>query len=294
MERMHISSDTIESRTEAQFSRRDSIIYALGIGCSELKYLYENHPSFVSFPTIALALTLKGGSTDVQPFPPAFYPIATLQAAGPVLDGERLLTLHRPLHSHEKLTMTTREIAVSQAASGAIVQSSTVLSDTVSGHPVATIVSNAFYVGVKEALPHGRIQTLIRGLPMSAPDWSIDVPTHTNQTAIYRLSGDYNPLHIDPEFAQVLGYDQPIMHGLCTLGIATHAIVQTCLGGDESRVEKVGCRFSKPAFPGRPLTIEIWKGSSPLTFPFRVKDKLSNTVVIDKAYVDSTVASSRM
>jgi acyl dehydratase len=291
---MRISPPHLQTGTSAYFSRRDAIIYALGIGCSNLKYLYENQSDFTSFPTIALALTLKGGSVDVQPFPPEFYPVPSVQANGPVLDGERALTLFRPLRGSEKLKMASEETAVSQAASGAIVQTSTILSELESGKPVARIVSNTFYVGVKDAATQGKIQPLIRSLPQSVPMWSIDVPTHPNQTAIYRLSGDYNPLHIDPEIAQVFGYDMPIMHGLCTLGIATHALVQTCLGGDESRVAQVGCRFSKPFFPGRTLTVEIWKDPSNLSFPFRVKDKSSNTVVIDKAYVDCTVTGSRM
>jgi peroxisomal enoyl-CoA hydratase 2 len=287
---MRISSSKRDLVTVASFSKRDSIIYSIGIGCSDLKYLYENHDRFSSFPTIALALTLKGGCMDVQPFPPPFYPTASLAANGPVLDGERLLILHRALKPSETLNMAIIETGKSQTTSGAIVQTCTSLRDTQSGESVATIISNTFYVGVKGVAQTGKLQTLVRPIPTNQPPlWTIEILPQPNQTAIYRLSGDYNPLHIDPDFAKVFGYDMPIMHGLCTLGMATHAVVQTCIAGDESRVYRVGCRFSKPAFPGRALTVEIWEDSAHQSYPFRVRDKMSSSIVIDKAYVDTRV-----
>jgi acyl dehydratase len=292
MREMRISSSKPVMSSPASFSKRDAIIYSIGIGCKDLKYTYENHENFNSFPTIALALTLKGNCMDVQSFPPPFYPTASLEAKGPVLDGERLLTLHRPLRSSEDLFMTIQETGISQTTSGAIVQTCTSLLDAETSDSVATIISNTFYVGVKGVVPSGKLQTIVRDIPTNEPPrWTIDILSQPNQAAIYRLSGDYNPLHIDPDFAKVFGYDKPIMHGLCTLGMATNAVVQACLKGDESRVYRVGCRFSRPAFPGRTLTVEIWEDIANFSYPFRVRDTISNSIVIDKAYVDTRVES---
>ena len=108
------------------------------------------------------------------------------------------------------------------------------------------------------------------------------------QASLYRLSGDYNPLHIDPGFASQFGYDQPILHGLCTLGFATRIVVNTCWKGDSSKVNKIGCRFTKPAYPGRVLVVEMWTCENN-SVSFRVKDKVTGTTVIDQAFVEFNI-----
>jgi acyl dehydratase len=92
-----------------------------------------------------------------------------------------------------------------------------------------------------------------------APDFSISDKVADNQAAIYRLSGDFNPLHLDPEAAKRGGFDKPILHGLCTYGFATRAIVNGLLEGDVERLKEFKARFSDPVYPGDTLTTRGWK-----------------------------------
>ena len=281
-------------RTEikAGYSRRDSIIYSLGIGCTNLKYLYENNDKFAAFPTVALALSLKGDADDVQAFPPPFFSVSSVPVNGPVLDGERLLELRRPLRSSESLVMTVDETAVARAGSGAVVQTETSMRDSKSGEEVVKLTSNTFYVGATDVAGRGVARKFVRPVPSDRePDCVVERATAGNQTALYRLSGDYNPLHIDPEIAGVFGYKEPILHGLCTLGFAAQIVVETMAEGDESRLSKVGCRFSKPAFPNRLLRVEMWKRENN-SVSFRVLDKQSGAVVIDQAFVEFNMQTS--
>jgi 3-hydroxyacyl-CoA dehydrogenase/3a,7a,12a-trihydroxy-5b-cholest-24-enoyl-CoA hydratase len=282
----------MDLRIPASFSKKDSIIYSLGIGCGDLRYLFEARDGFTSFPTIAFALTLKGDSQDVQPFPPQFVSVSSVPINGPVLDGERLLELRRPLRATERLYMITKETAISQVRSGTIVQTETLIHDADSGEIVAKVTSNTFYVGTtKGVITKGNPAKFVIPVPSSRPpDMVVERATSTIQAALYRLSGDYNPLHIDPDVALAFGYKQPILHGLCTLGFACNIVVETCMNGDESRVRRIGCRFSKPTFPGHVLRIEIWR-VDPNRLSFRVKDP-SGLVVIDQAFIDTVNTDS--
>ena len=83
---------------------------------------------------------------------------------------------------------------------------------------------------------------------------------------IYRLSGDFNPIHIDPEAARSAGFDRPILHGLATFGIAGYAVLATCAGGDVTALRELGCRFSAPVFPGETLRTDIWDEAEAVLF----------------------------
>jgi acyl dehydratase len=110
-------------------------------------------------------------------------------------------------------------------------------------------------------------------LPQRQPDLSVTAPTGEDQALLYRLSGDRNPLHSDPAFAQAAGFDRPILHGLCTFGVSTRVIVEAVAGGDGARVQSVAGSFASPVFPGDPLTIDIWRmDEDHLAFRTRVND----------------------
>jgi acyl dehydratase len=271
---------------EAVYNRRDCILYSLGIGCNDLRFIYENHPDFQVFPTILFALTLKGDSSDTQPFPPPFMKFEEVPIAGPVLDAERYVELYRPLNSSETLSMNSKCLSVSSKSSGTLVQTETIMTE-VGGQVVARIVSGAFYVGSKgESLNKGQYHDFTEPLPLTkSPDTVVEERVSLNQCAIYRLSGDYNPLHIDPDIACTFGFEKPILHGLCTLGFAVRAVVSAFGGNKACSVKKIACRFSKPFIPGNVLQTEMWK-ISPNRIAFRVVSQEDKKVVIDRAYVD--------
>ena len=271
------------------FNRRDVIIYALGIGAADLRHTYENDDSFQPIPTILFSLTLKGDTNDTQSFPPPFFPQNEVPIRGPVLDAERYLELFRPLEASEQLKMRTSCLAVSRKGSGAIVQNETLFTDA-AGNKVARVVSGIFYVGSTDVREHGVVQKFTRPVPEEhRPDLIAQEIVNQQLPAIYRLSGDYNPLHIDPDVAAPLGFTRPIMHGLCSLGFAVRIVIKEFLHNDASLVKRVACRFSKPAYPGSVLRIEMWKNGDDCV-SFRVVDHDSGTVVVDQAYVEFQAA----
>ncbi len=270
----------------ACYNRRDAIVYALSIGCMDRRYVYENEESFMGFPTIALALTLKGNTQDVQVFPPPCFPVEQIPLNGPVLDGERLLEIMRPLNDHEDLTMHSIYIGNFKSGSGTVAQTETVLREELSGRDVARITSNTYYIGTTDYPDRGVCRKLVKSVPLDRdPDHSCEYQTFSWQAALYRLNGDYNPLHIDPGVAQAFGFREPILHGLCTLGISVRLVVDYFSGGDASRVMRVGCRFSKPVFPGDLLRVEMWKMNE-RSVSFRTREFSTNRIVIDLAFVD--------
>ena len=103
-------------------------------------------------------------------------------------------------------------------------------------------------------------------VPDRAPDAAIDTPTLKQAALLYRLSGDLNPLHIDPDVAAIAGFDRPILHGLCTLGIAAQAILATALAWDPARVRSLHVRFSAPVFPGETVRTDLWQEPGQIAF----------------------------
>jgi peroxisomal enoyl-CoA hydratase 2 len=129
--------------------------------------------------------------------------------------------------------------------------------------------------------PLSKPSVLAQELP---PDIVVEEQTHPSQALLYRLSGDYNPLHSDPSYAKAAGFPRPILHGLCTFGYATRAIIQFCCGGEPTLIQSVQGRFLLHVFPGETLVTEIWqnKKESVATFKLKVKERgkvvLSGTV----------------
>ena len=92
-----------------------------------------------------------------------------------------------------------------------------------------------------------------------APDFELTIPILPQQALLYRMCGDRNPLHSDPEFAAAAGFPQPILHGLCTYGMTCKAMVDALLDGDAGHVASYGARFAGVVFPGETLKASIWK-----------------------------------
>jgi acyl dehydratase len=101
----------------------------------------------------------------------------------------------------------------------------------------------------------------------------VDLKTHANSALIYRLSGDRNPLHADPKAAAAGGFRTPILHGLCTFGVAGRALIRACCGGDPARLKSVQVRFSAPVFPGETIRTEMWPENGRVSFRARVVER---------------------
>ena len=110
-------------------------------------------------------------------------------------------------------------------------------------------------------------------IPDGEPDYVSEVSTKPDQALIFRLSGDYNPLHSDPNFAKAAGFEKPILHGMCTYGIACRSLVNEICENDASKLKRFDCRFSSPVYPGETIITEMWKKDKMIYFNSKVKER---------------------
>jgi acyl dehydratase len=177
-----------------------------------------------------------------------------------VVDGERDITFHKPLPSAAHITADSTVLDVFDKGKdkGAVIRHQTVLKDE-KGDKLATLVASRFargdggFGGPSEGQPESH------KVPTRAPDKIVDITTRPDQALVYRLCGDRNPLHSDPEFAQKAGFPRPILHGACTMALAGRAVTTACGTGDPARLRRLAVRFSAPCFPGDELTTTVWE-----------------------------------
>jgi acyl dehydratase len=263
------------------YGPRECIFYALGIGLGmnpvdpgELKFVYER-ANLEAFPTMAVVLGWPGRMTD-----PAFGVDEKL-----VVAGDLKVVLHRPLAPEAKLVSRPRirEVIDKGPGNAAIILNTRDLTAK-DGTLVATVDSSTF------ARKHGGFGGKVTetpappAVPQTPPQIVCDLPTPPNLALLYRLTGDENPLHADPERAKVAGFDRPILHGAASFGIAAHAILRSVADYAPSRLASIEARFSKPVFPGETIRTEIWPQGERVAFQCRVVGRndivLSNGLAI--------------
>ncbi|MFH0522294.1 MaoC/PaaZ C-terminal domain-containing protein [Streptomyces sp. M41] len=252
-----------EPRTgEISWNSKDVQLYHLGIGAGarpdtpdpvtdpdELRYLLESRlqvlPSFATVagagsPGVISSLSMPGIEVDLAR----------------VLHGGQSLVIHRPIPARGTATATNRIAGVYDKGKAAVLVLRTEVADTEG--PLWTNDSQIFIRGEGgwggDRGPSARLDP-----PVGDPDRTVERPVRADQALLYRLSGDWNPLHADPEFAKVAGFERPILHGLCTYGITLKAVVDALLGGDVTRVRSYATRFAGVVYPGETLRIRMWR-----------------------------------
>ncbi|MFF8956236.1 MaoC/PaaZ C-terminal domain-containing protein [Streptomyces sp. NPDC014894] len=243
---------------EISWDHRDVQLYHLGIGAgvpatdpAELRYTLESRLQVLpSFATVAGAgRGLAGG---------LFGPGVDIDLAS-VLHGGQTVLLHRTLPACGAAVSTSRIAAVYDKGTAAILVLRTEASDAEG--PLWTSDSQIFVRGEGgfggDRGPSARAEP-----PVGAPDKTVEKRIREDQALLYRLSGDLNPLHADPEFAALAGFDRPILHGLCSYGMTLKAVVDTLLDGDAARVRSYTARFAGTVFPGETLRIRMWSGAN--------------------------------
>ncbi|KAI9016721.1 HotDog domain-containing protein [Hyaloraphidium curvatum] len=276
------------SQQAVKYNRRDLILYAIGIGCDELQFVYELDKNFAAFPTYPLVLPFRGTSFDVIDFLGSSrsgnsrIPGVNLDPAK-VLDGDRYVEIINPLPLEGEFTVTSKVTGVYDVGKAAILENEAIMTDA-AGKQYAKIVSQAFYRDAGGfGGPRPPKPSLDATKPDRAPDMVVSAKTSPTQAQIYRLSGDYNPLHVDPGFSKKVGFPVPILHGLCSYGHAAHSVLKGAGGNDPSRFVSIRGRFTAPVLPGETLDTEIWKvredGDKEI-FAYQTKIKERNIVAI--------------
>ncbi len=253
------------------YTENDSILYALGIGFGQeptnpeqLKYVYEKNMQ--TFPTMAVVLGYPG-----------FWmkdPKAGVNWVK-LVHGEQRLKIHRPLPTSGRVIGRGRitHVIDKGADKGALVLSERTLQDP-EGNLYVTIASTTFCRGDGGLSQSDEAPAALQATPDRAPDLVCELPTLPQAALIYRLCADNNPLHADLEVAANAGFPRPILHGLCTYGVAARAIVQAACNNDATRLTQMDTRFSSPVFPGETLVCEMWReGTEAIRFRAKVKER---------------------
>jgi acyl dehydratase len=253
------------------YTEKDAILYALGLGLGhdplnpdELPFVYEK--SIRLLPTFAVVLGWPGfWARDLD----SGIDWVKLVA------GEQGLKLHRPLAPRGTVVGKTRvtEIIDKGPGKGALVYSERVVVDKATGEPIATATQTTFCRGDGGFGGPARESPPVHAIPERAPDAVCDLPTRPETALIYRLSGDPNPLHVDPAVAKSAGFPRPILHGLATFGIAGHAILKSLCGYDPATLSAIAGRFSSPVFPGETIRTEMWRDGAVVSFRARVVER---------------------
>jgi acyl dehydratase len=262
------------------WNSKDALLYAVGIGAgqNDLPFTTENTKEVqqVVFPTFAVV----AGSGTTSPGKSAMAEIGTFNWAM-LVHGSQAITLHRPIPVEAEATVQDKVVAMYDKGKAAVVvtEAETKLK---TGELLWTTRSSVFIRGEGgwdgERGPSGPQNEP----PAKAPDHEVTLQTSPDQAFVYRLSGDRNPLHTDPSFAAIGGFDRPILHGLCSYGFTGRALLGALCNNDVTKFKHIEGRFSSPVMPGDALTVRMWNiGAGETVFTTSVGDR----VVIDQGLV---------
>jgi len=249
-----VDLSVIGTRTEPvvfEYTWKDVVLYNIGVGASEkdLAFVYENAPGGLKvLPSFCVVPAMR-----------AFPRLGDHMEWSLMLHGEQVIRLSQPIAPQGKIIQVGEVLNIYDKGKGAVYRVR-IKGRTEEDKELYEAEWSIFYVGAGGfgGEPGPKAEKIVPAEGVE-PDFSISEKVADNQAVIYRLSGDYNPLHLDPEAAKRGGFDHPILHGLCTYGFATRAIVNELLDGDVARLKEFSARFSDSVYPGDTLTTEGWK-----------------------------------
>jgi acyl dehydratase len=249
---------------EQQLTKRDTMLYALGVGLgadpcdpNQLKFVYEQN--LEALPSMAIILGYPG-PWHAQP--------GTGITRTHVVHGEQGFTIHKQLPVEGAIVGLTKVAGVFDKGKdkGALILTECTVRDKQSGEAFCTLTSTTFCRADGGFGGPDGPGTPSHAIPNTAPDFVCDLPTLPQAALIYRLSGDYNPLHADPVYAQKSGFKMPILHGRATFSVAAHALLRKCCGYDAAKFKSMAGRFSSPVYPGEMIRTEMWRAGNVVSF----------------------------
>lgn len=269
------------------YTERDTMLYALGIGIGadamdqgQLRFVYEKDLQAV--PTMAVVLGSPGYWWN-RPWTGADWV--------KLVQGEQRVQLFKPLPNAGTIVARNRVESITDkgAGKGAIAVTRRDIFDQASGELLAINRNLSFLRGdggysERAGLSDPGLNPL-PPVPERTPEIEVELPSLEQAALIYRLTGDYNPLHADPEVAKSAGFPRPILQGLCTYGMALHAVLRRCCAYDATRIRNVAARFTASVFPGETIRVQIWRESATLV-RFRAQAQARDIVVLNNGTVE--------
>ena len=271
---MALDYDELMSKVQTDlpfsYTDADTMLYALSIGMGndpldlrELPYVYEQGEPLKTIPTLATVLV------------PEMFPVGLGWDYSQILHSEQRMRLYRPLPPAADLLINKRVVdafdrgpklgaLILLEAEGRLASDDTVLFTM--GCSIVARGDGGFGGPKGKGIPPHRP-------PRREPDLSCDITTRRDQALLYRLTGDRNPLHADPAVARAVGFDRPILHGLCTFGVACKAVLQTICDYDYTLIHEFDARFSSPVLPGDTITTDMWQEGNVVSFVCSVKER---------------------
>jgi acyl dehydratase len=262
------------------YSARDTILYALSVGAGEdpldevdLRFVYE--PRLKALPTLACVLASPG-----------FWmqdPVLKMDCVR-LLHGEQSVEMRKPLPAEGVVKANFRIVGVKDGGpeKGATVYLDRELSDE-AGELLCTARTTYVFRGDGGCGDFGETQPNAAPLPDREPDRRLEIATLPRQALIYKLNGDPNPLHVDPAVARKAGFDRPILHGLCTMGLACRGLVRSYCDGDPDRLVDMFVRFASPMYPGETIRLECFEEGTRVRFRARAVER--DVVILDRSTV---------
>jgi acyl dehydratase len=260
---------------QQEYGPRDTILYAMGVGIgadpsldNQRRFIYEK--DLVALPSMCAVLASPGSWMRDPALGIDFLRM---------VHGEQALQMHTPLPPTGSVSGVTRIThAVDKGeGKGALVYVEKELRDTTSGRLIATVRQGLFCRGDGGfSKSDGRSDPAPAGppaVPERSPDRTLDLRIRADAAALYRLSGDLNPLHIDPQIAKKAGFAKPILHGLATYGMACHGLVGLFLGYDPTQLRSFSARFTAPIYPEETLRLECWTIDGEVAFQARCLER---------------------
>jgi acyl dehydratase len=270
---------------EHSWTSADVMLYAVAVGAGqqdpteELEFTTENsagRPLRV-LPTFANLIDRSLGRLDLGP----------IDRSG-LVHAEQAVTLHQPLLAEGAARSTSRVVGIYDKGAAALVVAESNVVDALTSAPLATCRSAMFIRG-EGGFGGDRGPKSEWPEPEREPDALVEYQTRPEQALVYRLTGDRNPLHSDPEFASLGGFSRPILHGMCTYGYTGRGLLHAVCGSDPRRFKSMSVRFSKPVVPGAKLTVAIWRKGDIAYF----RTSSEGAIVIDQGRLEFDSAPAR-
>ncbi|CAG8706651.1 27283_t:CDS:2 [Dentiscutata erythropus] len=258
---------------ECSYEERDVILYALGVGATrkDLQWVYENSENFHVLPTYGVIPAVNSLSA---------FPLTSILGDFnfmKLLHGEQYLELKKPIPTSGKLISTPRVVDILDKGKGVSITLGITTRDE-KGEIVFENESTLFIRGIggfggKKTGEDRGAATAPNKPPNRPPDATVQEKTLESQAGLYRLSGDYNPLHIDPNMSAMGGFEVPILHGMCTYGISGKHIYTKYCNNDPNNFKSIKGRLASPVFPGETLETQMWKEGNKIIFQTRVVER---------------------